>query len=279
MAPDHPGTLLELGAALYDIDAFDDALAVLRQAERLKPDDPMVHSQLGAVLSAQDQLAAALAEYRQALVLDPASAQVKSNLAVALRDSGDLAGAMALLQEVIAMGSDYAPAHNNLGTIHSELGRFNAAEVCFRRAIELSGDVPQHHANLGMALLRRGQWQEGWLEYEWRLTLKQSESRSFNQPRWEGDDLCGRRILIYWEQGFGDAIQFLRYVPMVIARGGRVVLEMPPELLRLVQGTFEVERLVRRGDDPGEFDVCSPLMSLPGLFRTNLADIPADVPY
>lgn len=130
-----------------------------------------------------------------------------------------------------------------------------------------------------MSLLRRGDFAPGWQNYEYRLRTREARPRKFDRPRWQGEDLNGRRILLHVEQGFGDMVQFLRYVPQVIERNGRVVLETPAELLRLLESAWAVERMVRLGEDPGDFDVHCPLLSLPGVFGTTAATIPAATPY
>lgn len=279
LQPDHFDTLLSLGGALLDVGELDEAGATLRQAQSLQPAHPVAHNLLGAALAAQDNLPAAIAQYRQALVAQPAYVEVLSNLADALRQIGALDEALARLQHAITLAPGYPGAHNNLGMVWSDLRRFDKALASFDRAIALAPDNARYHTNRGITLLRCGDFPAGWPEYEWRLKLEAAPPRRWTQPRWQGEPLDGRRIFLHAEQGFGDMIQFLRYVPRVVARGGRVVLESPPELLRLFDGAIPVERLVRLGDDPGDFDCYCPLLSLPGVFQTDLAHIPTPAAY
>jgi hypothetical protein len=147
--------------------------------------------------------------------------------------------------------------------------------------------------NLGVALLARGDFAEGWDEYEWRWRVPElrsssssssssasSSRRELGVPAWDGEDPRGRTILLHAEQGFGDAIQFVRYVPIVADRGARVVLECPAELVALFASVRGVERLVVRDAGlPATFDAHLPLMSLGRVMKTDRATIPADVPY
>jgi hypothetical protein len=137
-----------------------------------------------------------------------------------------------------------------------------------------------------MWLLQQGRLLEGWEEYEWRWQLKEfpTPKRPFqyeqsDRRRWRGEDLAGRTILLHAEQGVGDTIQFLRYVPLVAARGGKVILEIQRELRRLVQNIPGAQQVIIAGDELPDFQLHCPLMSLPLAFGTTLETIPADIPY
>ena len=119
-----------------------------------------------------------------------------------------------------------------------------------------------------------------WQDYEWRWKRdSELKPRGFAQPQWRGEDLHGKTILLHAEQGYGDIIQFIRYLPMVVAKGGKVVLEIPDDLKPLVGRIDGVTAIVRRGEPLPPFDVHCPLMSLPLAFGTTLDTIPAPVPY
>jgi len=129
--------------------------------------------------------------------------------------------------------------------------------------------------------LSRGEFIAGWAKYAWRSGLKAYAPHASEKPKWAGDDLSGRSILLHAEQGIGDTIQFVRYAQLVKARGAaRVILECPPGLGRLLETVGGIDRIVRKGEDPApDFDCHVPLPSLPGLFGTTLDTIPAVVPY
>jgi hypothetical protein len=123
---------------------------------------------------------------------------------------------------------------------------------------------------------------QGWPEYEWRGQSPEIKklSRQFAAPRWTGDDPSGQRILVWAEQGFGDAIQFARYIPVLAARGARVILHAPSELSGLLRRVTGVDQLIARGQPIPQVDLHCPLLSLPHLLGTNcVEEIPADIPY
>src|SRR5205814_1264385 len=138
---------------------------------------------------------------------------------------------------------------------------------------------PEAHRNRALAWLTQADFVRGWPEYEWRWRCPEFKLRSFRAPRWDGSPLEGRTILIYAEQGLGDTLQFVRYLPLLKKRGATVWSPCPPALQRLLEGFAGVDRLLKSTSAPQEYDFQAPLMSLPGLFGTNLSNIPADIPY
>jgi hypothetical protein len=127
--------------------------------------------------------------------------------------------------------------------------------------------------------LQSGQFEEGWKEYEWRWKRKQAVKRAFRHPRWDGSALEARTILLWCEQGLGDAIQFVRYAPLAKARGGSVVLECPPFMVPLFSTCAGIDALVAEGSALPDYNVQAPLMSLPMLLGTTLETVPAETPY
>jgi tetratricopeptide (TPR) repeat protein len=160
------------------------------------------------------------------------------------------------------------------------LKRAEEALESFDRALALKPDLAEAHWNKALLLLELGDFARGLPEYEWRWRRESElKPRDFTQPAWRGEELGGRTILLHSEQGFGDSIQLLRYVPMVAAKGGRVVLEIPDSLMPLVGRRDGVVAMVKPGAPLPPFDLHCPLMSLPLAFGTTLATVPAQVPY
>ncbi len=147
-----------------------------------------------------------------------------------------------------------------------------------RRAIAIRPDHPEAHLNLAFVLLAQGRFAEGWREYEWRRRQVAGE-RTFSCPQWQSEELAGRRILIHAEQGLGDALQFVRYVPGVRERGGKVILECYEELERLFAQVPGMEELVKAGTPLPEFDLHCPMLSLPLAFGMTAESIPSETPY
>jgi hypothetical protein len=159
------------------------------------------------------------------------------------------------------------------------LGQNGEAEAAFRRALEIQPDDPAAQFSEGLLRLRQGDFERGWPLYEKRWEAHGIPMRDFPQPRWRGEPLEGKRILVYAEQGLGDSIQFIRYAPWMAARGGAVIVEAQPslaELFREVKGVCEV---VAAGEALPDFDVHVPMLSLPLAFGTRRESIPREVPY
>lgn len=251
----HAEALIGLGRALLKQEQPQAALEALERARAAAPDNPFALNEQANALLALGRLGEAAAVLQCVIELVPESARAHVNLASCLSARGDLDDAIGWLEKAVALDPTYRDAHETLASFH--LSR-------------------------AMAWLRDGRFEEGWPELEWRWKTKdyQRLSGGFAGPMWDGSDLRGGTILLHGEQGLGDAIQFVRYAPMVKARGGRVFLGCHRPLARLFRRLADVERLIVQGDEPFPVtDARAPLMSLPRLFGTTLATIPAPVPY
>ena len=186
-------------------------------------------------------------------------------------------------EEAVALElrSEDAEAHLRLGRELQDQGRIEEALARYDRALALRPDFADAHVAKGMYLLLRGHYADGWQSYEWRWRMEtfSSPKRNFTEPQWHGEALNGRRILLHGEQGFGDCLQFLRYVPMVQAAGGVVVLEIQGRLMRICALLPGVTELIAYGQPLPAVDCHCPLLSLPLAFGTELESIPFEVPY
>jgi tetratricopeptide (TPR) repeat protein len=279
LAPDLAEAHANLGAALAGAGQAEAALQSLREAVRLRPQSAAAHQTLGGVLAEQGQLDQALAHLREAVRLAPGSAPAQSALGQALLAHGDLGPALAHGREAVRLRPESADAHAALGVVLAEQGRLDEALACSARALALDPDHPEAHRNRALVWLQQGDFARGWPEYEWRWRCRELPPRPFPQPRWDGGPLEGKTILLHAEQGLGDTVQFVRYAPLVKARGGRVIVVCQRPLLRLLESCPGIDRLLAQGDPLPAFDVQAPLLSLPLLFGTDLSSIPAKVPY
>jgi tetratricopeptide (TPR) repeat protein len=278
LRPDIVETLDNLAGALRAKRELDAAQACYERALALRPDRVESHNGLGVVLRDRGRLKEAVACYERALALMPDHPETRNNLGVALVDLGRADEAIEHHERALALQPGRAETHYNLGSALQRQGRYAAALACYGRALALKPDYAQAHLNRSLALLLTGELDEGWQEYEWRFAVN-VYARNFDRPLWSGEPLAGQNILIHAEQGFGDTLQFIRYVPAVAARGGRVVLEVPKPLVRLACTVAGVSQVVAAGDTLPDFDCHCPLLSLPRVFKTNVATIPAAVPY
>jgi hypothetical protein len=227
-------------------------------------------------LSAQGNVEESIASYRRAVTLNPDYALAYRNLGNARRIQGDLDQAGAWFRQALILDPDCADTHNHISLVLKEQGRIEESIASVRRALTLQPDFSIAHHNLGIYLLLAGRYEEGWNEYEHRLECAE-ERRKSSRPRWNGERVEGRTILIQWEQGYGDVLQFARYVPLVRDRAGaeRVILETHPQMARLFNesGGMNADVVSRLTVDEAllpEHDYFVPLMSLPhalGLFE------------
>ena len=167
----------------------------------------------------------------------------------------------------------------NLGMIYRTWGYVTEAVTCLEYAVKLAPENPEAHWNLANALLASGDLQRGFAEYEWRFKRAGRGEPPRVLPRWKGEPLNGGTIVLGLEQGAGDAVQFIRFAPEIVARGGRVVVECQPSLRTLLATAPGVSAVVDPGAQvPGA--VCyAPLMSVPHLLGTSLETIPKSIPY
>ena len=270
-----------LGIALKDKGQLDEAIAAYRQAIALRPNFPEAHSNLGIALKDKGQFDEAIAAFRQAIALNPNIPEAHSNLGNALHDRGQLDEAIVAYRQAIALNPNVPGVHSNLGKALNDKGQLDEAIAVYRQAIALRPNFAGAHNNLSLALLARGDFQQGWEEFEWRLKCEDfpSHQRNLTQPQWDGCPLEGRTILLHTEQGFGDAIQFIRYLPVVAQRGGRIIIACQSQLQRLFLTMAGTCQIVTPGQPLPAFDLHCPLLSLPRVFGTTLDNIPQIVPY
>ncbi len=284
-----PGSLngwINLGALLVRLGRPEEAVRAYSAAIRLKPDQPAVLNQMGIQLERLKRADEARDVLARAAALAPDDAEIANNHGALLRMAHRLNEAVVCFRRAIALNPQYAGAYSNLGSAVKDRGAFWEALLAFRRATRLDPDFAGAHWNESLVRLLLGDFIQGWRGYEWRWKHGRlpSPQRSFIQPRWDGSPLKGRRLLVYWEQGFGDVLQFVRYLPLLaqatvgMAGGQPVYLECQRVLLPLLRrlpGTIAVET----GGPLPDFDVQIPVLSLPALFGTRLETVPARVPY
>jgi len=272
-----------LGVALNALGRFDEAIAAYQQALKLTPDYADAHYNMGNSLASLGRYAAAVEQYNQALSVKPDDAYTYFNMGVALQKLGRHADAIESFSTVIQLNHDPAEAYKAMAASQQLLGRHTEAINSFRQALRFKPDCTQSHCDLGSVLLQTGNFTEGWREYVWRLYNNKSWMQHYqNIPRWDGSDFAGKRLLVLCEQGLGDNIQFVRYLPMVKERGGTVILGVYKQLYGLLKDFPCVDEIVCTlpdGSRPIEFDLCSPILDMPGIFGTTLETIPAQVPY
>ena len=218
---------------------------------------------------------------RELLHTYPQSLTVLNVLGAVLAGQGRLQEAVQVFDKAIQLKPDYAQAYYNRGNVLTDLGQLEAAVDNYDQAIELQPDFAEAHWNLSLALLLLGNFEDGWREYEWRWETGNFEkpSHDFHEMLWDGTPLDGKTILLFAEQGFGDTIQFIRYVEEVAKYSGNIIVECQKPLFRLLLNVPKIDRLIIKGDHVPNFNVCAPLLSIPYILGTTSASIPANTPY
>ena len=288
-------------------------LASYDKAIALKPDDAVAHNNRGAALRDLKRPAEAIASYDKAIALKPDYADAHYNRGNALMDLKRPAEALASYDKAIALKPEFAGAHSNRGNALRDLKRSAEALASYDKAIALKPDFAEAYSNRGNALkdlsVPRKRWQattrrsrssptsqrrigtkplpiadrafeQGLRQYEWRKKLKPMAVRSCPRPVWLGDEnIAGKTLFIYWEQGFGDTIQFSRYAKLVEARGAKVIMSVQQPLCGLLKQISPTIKILKPNEEPTEFDYHCPLLSLPLALGTTLATIPAEQQY
>ena len=276
ISPDYAEALYNRGNVLKDCKRLGDALASYDKAIAIHPGFSKALINRGNALQEVKRWGEALASYEKAIAINSADAEALTNRGNALQELGRLEEALASYDKAIAVRPDYADAFGNRGLALQELRCLDEALASYHKAIAIRPDYAEAHWNESLCHLLRGDFQAGWPKYEerWSRENRTEQPRSYPQPLWLGaDDLSGKTILLYAEQGLGDALQFSRYVPRVASLGATVVLEAPGPLLPLFADLKGVSALVATGCQPPAFDFHCPLMSLPLAFDTRIDDI------
>jgi len=255
-------------------------------AEVAQPDPEGEPNDLAALLARGDaayeqrDLDRAAEYYARCLEADPEYVTARYNLGVVEVERERWPQARETLERVVVLDPGHPEAHNNLGIVAQRTLHTDAAIDYYRKAIDRRFDFPDAHFNLGMALLQRGQFTAGFEESEWRWRTRAFTPFDCPLPRWDGGDISDRTILVHTEQGMGDAMQFIRYMPLLAARCRRTIVVCPSDVVPVFETVAGIDEL--RGVGPqalDSFDVYAPLLSLPHLFGTVLETVPAQVPY
>ncbi len=270
-----------LAVSLAELQRPAEAVAAYRETLRLRPDLARAHNNLGALLLEQGGAAAAMASVEAALACQPDYPEAYNNLGAALAEAGRVDDAVAAYRAALVQRPAFPQALNNLAVALRKQGAHHAAAEACAQALALRPDYAEAHYHRGLALLSLGEMGEGWAEYEWRwqTPLLRAGQRGFARPLWRGEAAAGQTLLIHAEQGFGDTLQFCRYVPLAAVRGLRVIVEAPGPLVRLLESLDGVAQVVARGADLPPFDRHIPMLSLPLAFGTTLGSVPAHTPY
>lgn len=282
LSPPSPDLLYNLGIALHDNEENLAAREMLEKAEALRPDDPKILNQLGLTFSNEGNEQNALSFFQRAASLAPDFADAYSNLGSSHLALNQFPEAENAYQRAIALSPSFAKAHYNLGNCLTEQNRLPEAIAHYRLALGFDPALVEAHWNLSHALLLMGQYEEGFQKYLWRWQRKNAHILECPVPEWHGEQEATHTILVHTEQGYGDSIQFLRYLALVKERCRRVILACEDPLLELFATYQGVDQMISKNSMHEVFGAINchvPLLNLPAIFQTGLGGVPAPIPY
>jgi len=281
LGPDDVNILSQHANALLGLGRPREALAEFQAVLARMPQHVEARTNCGLAQAALGNPDLALAEFDQALALAPGHPLVQYNRGVALLKLGRDADALVANDAVLAAAPEHLAALLNRGKALGQLNRLDEAIASYEKALTLHKDFADAHFNMALALLTRGNYRRGFADYEWRWRRTgMPAQKSRGRRLWQGEyPLAGKTVLLHAEQGLGDTIQFARYVPLIAAGGAKVVLEVQSELKALMGNLAGATKVIEPDETPPPFDVHCPLGSLPLALETELASVPAQIPY
>jgi tetratricopeptide (TPR) repeat protein len=281
LKPDFAEPFCNRGGALQELKRFDEALASYDKAIALMPNSAEVLYNRGLALQELDRFDEALASYDKAIALTPDYAEAFCSRGATLQALKRLDEALASYDRAIEHKSDFVDAFCNRAAALHEVKRLDQALASYDQAIALKPDYADAYKNRALVKLLMGRYREGWTDNEWRWQAKDFPSKRPNSkaPPWRGEDLSARHLLVFTEQGFGDVIQFVRYLPLLTERKCKVTLLAPAQLLALLRLPSEQIEVASELSGVENFDFQIPLLSLPLAFKTGLESIPSKTPY
>jgi tetratricopeptide (TPR) repeat protein len=282
LRPDYAEAYSSRGATLHELKRFEEALASYDQALALQPDYAEARYNRGNALHALKRFEEALATYDRVLALRPDYVEALVNRGNPLHALNRFEEALATYDRALALRPDYVEALVNRGIILHKLKRLEEALASYERALALRPDYVEAHYNEGMSRMLAGDFQRGWqkLEWGWIAARQRYIKRNFPQPLWlASNETAGKTVLLHAEQGFGDMIQFCRYVPRVAERGARVIFEVYEPLRELMSTLPGVAQIVSTGKPLPDFDMHCSMMSLPLALGAESTTILSQTPY
>jgi len=253
---------------------------VYRSVVEREPNHVNAWCYLGIALHDLRQYAQSVAAYERALSLQPKFPIALNNMGNSLRYLGRVQEADDAFQKAIDLTPDYFNAYRNRGTLHAWTGRVDLAFKYYHQAMLINPTDAELHRNLGVIHLYQGNFKEGWREYDYRWKCSDAIQHPYQQPKWLGEPLEGKTVLLYCEQGLGDTIHFIRFAKVLKERGAKTIVHVQPPLLALLQGCNGIDYLIPNSikiDQP--FDYHCSLLDVAAVLQINDTNIPNEVPY
>jgi tetratricopeptide (TPR) repeat protein len=281
--PDNIADLRNRAIVLTKLSRLTDALADYSAALARRPNAPDLLVRRAMVFNQIDRRDEALRDVDRAVAAAPNDPDVLNSRVIILDNLGRYTDALNDIDRMLGLQPNHLDAINNSGMILARLGRFEESLICYNRSLSLKHDQPQAQYNRSLIRLALGDWIRGFQEFEsrWNTAPLNRARLTGLGPLWTGPDqeLHRKTLLLYHEQGYGDTFQCVRYVPLLVDRGAKVILAVPPALASLMRSLPGISEVVADLQTVPPHDFQCPLMSLPLAFRTTPDTVPAPVPY
>ncbi|MDD3012709.1 MAG: tetratricopeptide repeat protein [Candidatus Gastranaerophilales bacterium] len=279
MNPDNYASYISLGNLMIYINKTTDAINCFKIATQLKPNDPAVLLNIGNAYREAHHTETALEYYLKALELMPDKAEVYVNLGNIYSDIYEFEQAIGFYNKAIELKPDYVEAYLNLGSLFITMKNIEDAMNCFQKALEIKPNYAETHLNLGTTYLLMKDFTNGFKHYEWRdkvKDIKHPKYTEFQMPKWDGSPLEGKTLLVCHEQGLGDTLQFVRYLPQLVSNGGKVLFKAPSGMEKLLkQNDLKAEIIDSfTPENQIEFDCYTYLLNIPSYLNSTYDNIP-----
>ncbi len=280
--PHHPNALMALGVMSQEMGRFEAALGLYARVIEQNPDKAEAYSNLGAVLFELNRFEDSLETLQAAIDLDPSLVTAWSNLGATLTKLYRYEQAVKAYQEVQRLDPTHVDAFSYQGLLLHDLKRLDEAMVCYEKALSLDPENSLASWHRAICLLLQGDFEQGWPAYEarWRHKNLKLHLREYSKPRWTGEQsLKGQHILVYFEQGLGDTLQFARFLPHLVDLGAHVTFEVQPALKQLLARCLPQIHIIGAGEPLPAFDLHVPLMSIPAALHHKESTFPLSAQY
>lgn len=283
--PDHPDLHHTLGLAYLETGHIDLAVTHMGRSVELNPQNDVAYRGLGDALVAADQIPLAIRSYQRSNDLNPGNADALLHLGNLFHELAMYERAEEAFSRILSGSPHHQQGMNNLAKLYHDMGRLEPALDLYDRCLAQNPQYAEAQFNRAALLLAMGDYRRGWEAYEWRFRRANAASaypHRLSTPRWQGEEFKDRRLLVHCEQGMGDVLQFMRYLPMVKALGGDVTLEAHEPLVPLLERQAGVDAVIPFNPNrPPDLrhDLHVPMLSLPKIFIRRSVDIPAAIPY
>lgn len=270
-----PDEFLQTAWKIHQSGQVNHAYQMYRQVVDQLPRHANAWCYLGIALHDLKRYSEAIEAYEKALAIQPNFPIALNNMGNSLRYAYRPEDSDAAFQRALKLDPNYLNAHKNRGTLHAWLGNIDLAVESYRKAKRLSPDEAETHRNLGVIYLLQGKFELGWQEYRWRWKCPEAGIVNYKQPKWHGQDLQGKTILLYAEQGLGDTLNFIRFAAVLKSKGATTIVHGPPALIALLQGCKGIDLYVPNSIPVQEsFDYHCSLLDVADVLQINDKNIP-----